>query len=217
MRIIKSGLMSKTVYFNNYMLEMNGDKVEYFSNLINNAEIRNQEILKKNATLCGIIPTLRIINNIGTGISIDNQKNIVFHTKELNKKYNISELDNYELFIDNNATIEKRTKINKERRSRIRTFLRKLNDAIATGVVEDARKALEDLGKRSDDAISALDGYMSDLLAKTDELTTDDAILIYTIIQEESSISPENVKIIPLFSFIFQLLSLIYLFCFVQI
>lgn len=37
--------------------------------------------------------------------------------------------------------IEKRTKINKERRSRIRTFLRKLNDAIATGVVEDARKA----------------------------------------------------------------------------
>ena len=37
--------------------------------------------------------------------------------------------------------IERRTKINKERRSRIRTFLRKLNDAIATGVVEDAKKA----------------------------------------------------------------------------
>lgn len=37
--------------------------------------------------------------------------------------------------------IEKRTEINKARRSRIRTFLRKVNDAIATGVVEDARKA----------------------------------------------------------------------------
>lgn len=37
--------------------------------------------------------------------------------------------------------IERRTKINKERRSRIRTFLRKLNDAIATGVIEDAKKA----------------------------------------------------------------------------
>lgn len=111
MRIIKGGLMSKSVYFNNHMLEMNGDKVEYFSNLINNPEFRNQEITNKNATLCGINPTLRIINNIGTGISIDDQKNIVFHTKDLNKKYHISELDNYELFIDNNATIEKRTKM----------------------------------------------------------------------------------------------------------
>lgn len=111
MKIVKSGLMSKMVYFNNHMLEMNGDKVEYFSNLINNIEIRNQEIINKNATLCGINPILRIINNIGTGVSIDNQKNVVFHTKDLNKRYHISELDNFELFIDNNATIEKRTKM----------------------------------------------------------------------------------------------------------
>lgn len=111
MRIIKSGIMSKMVYFNNHMLEMNGDKIEYFSNLVNNPEIRNQEIINRNNTLCGIIPSLRIINNIGTGISIDENKNIVFHTKDLNKKYHISELDNYELYIDNNSTIEKRTKM----------------------------------------------------------------------------------------------------------
>lgn len=37
--------------------------------------------------------------------------------------------------------IERKTEINKARRSRIRTFLRKVNDAVATGVVEDARKA----------------------------------------------------------------------------
>ena len=111
MRIIKSGLMSKSVYFNNHMMEMNGDKVDYLSNLINNKELRNQEIINKLATLCGVNPKLRIINNIGTGISVDNQRNIVFHTKDLNKKYHISELDNYELFIDNNATIEKRTKM----------------------------------------------------------------------------------------------------------
>ena len=37
--------------------------------------------------------------------------------------------------------IERKTEINKARRSRIRTYLRKVNDAIATGVVEDARKA----------------------------------------------------------------------------
>ena len=84
MRIIKSGLMSKSVYFNNHMMEMNGDKVDYLSNLINNKELRNQEIINKLATLCGVNPKLRIINNIGTGISVDNQRNIVFHTKDLN-------------------------------------------------------------------------------------------------------------------------------------
>jgi len=37
--------------------------------------------------------------------------------------------------------IEKRTEINKARRSRIRTYLRRVNDAVATGIVEDAKKA----------------------------------------------------------------------------
>lgn len=37
--------------------------------------------------------------------------------------------------------IERKTEINKARRSRIKTFLRKVDDAIATGVVENARKA----------------------------------------------------------------------------
>lgn len=37
--------------------------------------------------------------------------------------------------------IKRKTEINKSRRSRIRTYLRKLNDVIATGVVEDAKKA----------------------------------------------------------------------------
>lgn len=40
--------------------------------------------------------------------------------------------------------IEKRTEVNKSRRSRIRTFLRKVNDAIATGIIENARKAFVD-------------------------------------------------------------------------
>lgn len=37
--------------------------------------------------------------------------------------------------------IERKTEINKSRRSRIRTYLRKLNDAVAAGVIEDAKKA----------------------------------------------------------------------------
>ena len=36
------------------------------------------------------------------------------------------------------------------------------------------------------------------VIAKSTDLTTDDAIIIYTILQEENAISPENVKIIPI-------------------
>lgn len=37
--------------------------------------------------------------------------------------------------------IERKTEINKARRSRIKTYLRKVNDTVATGVIEDAKKA----------------------------------------------------------------------------
>lgn len=36
------------------------------------------------------------------------------------------------------------------------------------------------------------------VIAKSANLTTDDAIAIYTIVSEETSVSPENVKIIPI-------------------
>ena len=43
-----------------------------------------------------------------------------------------------------------------------------------------------------------LDSDNVNVIAKADELTTNDAIIIYTIIEEEIAISPENVKIIPI-------------------
>ncbi len=46
--------------------------------------------------------------------------------------------------------------------------------------------------------VIGLESENVNVVAKIDELTTDDAILIYTIIEEECSISPENVKIIPI-------------------
>ena len=36
------------------------------------------------------------------------------------------------------------------------------------------------------------------VIAKSDDLTADDAVLIYTIVSEELEITPENVKIIPI-------------------
>ena len=46
--------------------------------------------------------------------------------------------------------------------------------------------------------VMGLESYSVNVIAKSSELTTDDAILIYTIISEEINVSPENVKIIPI-------------------
>ncbi len=46
--------------------------------------------------------------------------------------------------------------------------------------------------------VIGLESNNVNVIAKSGNLTTDDAIAIYTIINEEASISPENVKIIPI-------------------
>ena len=46
--------------------------------------------------------------------------------------------------------------------------------------------------------VIGLESNNVNVIAKTDELSTDDAIIIYTIISEEANITPENVKIIPI-------------------
>ena len=46
--------------------------------------------------------------------------------------------------------------------------------------------------------VIGLDSENVNVIAKSSDLTTDDAIKIYSIIQEENIASPENVKIIPI-------------------
>ena len=46
--------------------------------------------------------------------------------------------------------------------------------------------------------VMGLDSKNVNVITKSEELTTDDAIIIYTIIAEETGTSPENVKIIPI-------------------
>ena len=46
--------------------------------------------------------------------------------------------------------------------------------------------------------VIGLDSDNVNVIAKSNELTTDDAILIYSIVSEEINVSPENVKIIPI-------------------
>ena len=46
--------------------------------------------------------------------------------------------------------------------------------------------------------VIGLESENINVIAKSLELTTDDAILIYSIVSEEANASPENVKIIPI-------------------
>ena len=46
--------------------------------------------------------------------------------------------------------------------------------------------------------VIGLESQNVNVIAKSPELTSDDAVLIYTIVAEEVNVSPENVKIIPI-------------------
>ena len=46
--------------------------------------------------------------------------------------------------------------------------------------------------------VIGLDSDNVNVIAKSEALSTDDAILIYSIVSEEANVSPENVKIIPI-------------------
>lgn len=101
--IIKNNLMGKTILINNILLEINGSdtKIELFLSIINNQQKREKIIEEKISYLCGITPIYQKVNSIKSGISIDNNLNIVFHTKEWNQKFHYSEIDSYEILLDN--------------------------------------------------------------------------------------------------------------------
>ena len=109
--IIKNNIMSKIINFNNTILEITGsnEHIEEFINILTIIDYRNKIINNKISYLCGIEPIYQKINNINTGISIDNNKNIVFHTKKFNYIYNYKDINNYEVLLDNNVIITKLT------------------------------------------------------------------------------------------------------------
>lgn len=108
-QIIKNNLMGKTILLGNILLEANGTDtyLQTFLSILTNKEERNKIIQEKTAYLCGITPIYQKINSIGSGISIDNQSNIVFHTRQWNYKFNIQEIINYELLLDNQSVMSK--------------------------------------------------------------------------------------------------------------
>ena len=105
--------MSKTILFNNILLEINGsnDKINNLISIITNETTRQNITREKRKYLCNITPIYQKINANYSGISIDNQNNIVFHSKENNYLLNINNISNYEILLDNQSYLSKTTKV----------------------------------------------------------------------------------------------------------
>ena len=118
--IVKNNLMSKSINLNNIILEINGndEKINNLISILSNEQYRNKIIIEKTNYLCGITPIYQTINNISSGISIDESKNIVFHSKTFNYKYNYQDITNYELLLDNNCVLSK----NQDSKQKITSF-----------------------------------------------------------------------------------------------
>lgn len=109
--IVKNNLMSKVLNIGNILFEVNGnnDSISNFLNIINDSTFRDNLISEKISIFCGIVPVKSIISELGMGISIDSNSNIVFHGKNFNYLYNIADISNYELLFDDNVVVEKRS------------------------------------------------------------------------------------------------------------
>ena len=110
--IIGKSLMSQTIDFNDIVIsiDINQEELAIIYNLITNIEYRSNYILEKKKYLCGIIPTYQKLNKIGSGISIDNNKVVVFHDRKTNNYiYRYDDILNYEVMEDNTPVIRRKT------------------------------------------------------------------------------------------------------------
>ena len=111
--IIKKNLLTRVINLSNFILEVSNieEEVNNFISIINDLEYRTTLINNTNDKY-GYNIKYKFINRIGNGISYDLDNNIWFFTNDISRKYNIKELDNYELLMDNNVMQEKRMKQN---------------------------------------------------------------------------------------------------------
>ena len=95
--------MSKTILINNILLETTGNdtKINTLISTLTNQTIRDNLIIEKTKYLCETTPIYQKINTINSGISYDNNSNIVFHSKSQNYKCKIEDIKHYEILLDN--------------------------------------------------------------------------------------------------------------------
>lgn len=109
--VIKNSMLSKTVLLSNMLFNINGsnEMLLSFIKLFQDSNYREDEINKKLEILCNTIPRIFYLNSLASGISISINNEIVFHTKAFHYKYNIKDIKNYELLLDNTVVEEKKS------------------------------------------------------------------------------------------------------------
>ena len=109
--VIKNSMLSKTILLSNMLFNINGSNeiLLAFIKLFQDSNYREEEINRKLEILCNTIPRFFFLNDLASGISIGLNNEIVFHTKTFHYKYNIKDIKNYELLLDNTVIEEKKS------------------------------------------------------------------------------------------------------------
>lgn len=111
--VIKKNILSRVVNLSSFILEIFAlaEETDNFINIINNPEERNKIITEK-AEIYGTNEEYRALTRYGYGISYDGENNVRFYMGNEHKRFNIQEIENYELLVDNASIQEKKQKQN---------------------------------------------------------------------------------------------------------
>lgn len=109
--IIKNGFMSKILLIGNMLFNVSGinEVLLEFVKLFQDVSYREELIQKQLQMFCGTVPKFFFLNNIGSGISVGINHEIVFHTKNFHYKYEIRDIKNYELLLDDMVVRERKS------------------------------------------------------------------------------------------------------------
>ena len=110
--LVNNGLMSQIININNIIMDIdvNKEELNIIYTLMTNNEYRNQIYNEKLKYLCGITPVYQRLNDINSGISIDQNNVIVFHDKkEKNYLCKYDELMQYEIMEDNTPVMKRKS------------------------------------------------------------------------------------------------------------
>ena len=109
--IIKKGLLNKTLFINNILFNVNGVNETLLDSIkfLQDVDYRENIIKEKLKIFCGSSPSIFYLNDIGTGISIGKNNEIVFHSKDNHYKYSIKDIINYELLCDDTVVRVKKS------------------------------------------------------------------------------------------------------------
>ena len=109
---IKEGLMSKTILIGNMLFNIHGleDTMNEFIRLFQDTNYQSTMLQHQLQFFCNTKPRICYLNDLASGLSIGEHNEIVFHTKQFHYKYDISDIENYELLLDDMVVREKRNK-----------------------------------------------------------------------------------------------------------